>query len=154
SWPRATLLSQNFGRMRLTLTAPALRLINCLLLIAIGLLLIQLELRQTHDQMNEPANFLVNGCVVVGEACRLPVVARFEVRSQRCECVTHVQRPDSGEELSRGLFAVPLGQALELIVSDKRPGIGSVAICRKTVCEVESFQHACRVNPAEVQVPT
>src|SRR5437867_8150539 len=93
SCPSATPPIQNLGIIRLTLTAPALRFMNCLLLIAITLLLVQLKLRQAHDLVNEASNLLIDRSVVVHVSHWLPVVARFEIGAQRSESVANAQRP-------------------------------------------------------------
>src|SRR6266404_4918181 len=94
SWPCARLPIHSLGMTSPTLTAPAPRLMNCLLLIAIALLLVQLELRQAHDLMNETANLLINRYVIVHVGHWLPVVACFEIGAQRSESVANAERPE------------------------------------------------------------
>src|SRR3954466_15891151 len=100
AWP-----SHSFGITRLTVTAPALRLMNCLLFIAIALLLIQLELRQAHDLVDESAHLLVDGRIVVRKLDFLAVVARLKIRFQFfARAAAHVQRPEYGQEFFNDLL--------------------------------------------------
>ena len=127
---------------------------NCLLFIAIALLLIQLELRQAHDLVNESAHLLVNGRIVVRKLDFLTVVACLKIRFQFfARAAVYVQWPKDGQEFFNDLLRFVLGERFKLLCGNKDSGIGRVPRSGQGVREIESFEHRRRVDPVEIVFP-
>src|SRR3954468_17851866 len=96
---RRTPPSSSLGMTRLMVTIPALRLMNCLRVGIVGLL-IQLELRQAHDLMDQFANSLVDGRIVIYKLDRLSLIVGLQIARQPLDGFSiHVERPQEMQKV-------------------------------------------------------
>src|SRR5213593_1817482 len=116
-WARTFRVKSRCGTRKLAVTAPNPRLMNCLLVVAIGhLLLVHRKLGQAHDQVDQASNLLVDSRIGRRVPChRITGVVLSEIAAEcglRCLVYRNIQRR---QEVVDGLLGAKPGVLSELI---------------------------------------
>src|SRR5437870_514360 len=117
SWPNTFRVKSNCGISMLAVTAPTPRLMNCLLVVAIGhLLLVHRKLGQAHDQVDQASNLLVDSRIGRRVPChRITGVVLSEIVPERGLCCFVYRNIQRRQEVVDGLLGAKPGVLSQLV---------------------------------------